>query len=343
MIPQVLIHVTDISKVAEARRRATEIAQSAGFDETNVGKVALLVTELGTNLVKHAVGGQMILSDVGDQGVEVLSLDRGPGITNLSECLRDGYSSAGSPGTGLGALARLASEHDIHSVPQKGTGVVARLAAQNLRHSRSGTDVKTGVVCVPKPGEEQCGDGWAVVTLADRYLCAVADGLGHGPDAAKASAQALKCFREQSHRSPKEIVERVHEAIRGTRGAAFAIAQMNPAEKLVHFAGVGNIIAMILDGSVSRHMVSQNGTAGSEVRRVTEFSYPWSETALLVMHSDGLSTRWDLSAYPGLLARDPSLIAGVLYRDFSRGTDDMTVVAFKQSRVKSPEQRLLSA
>ncbi len=329
MIPQVLIHVTDISKVAEARRGATAIAERAGFDETNVGKVALLVTELGTNLVKHAVGGQMIIREVDDQ-VEVLSLDRGPGITNMSECLRDGYSSAGSPGTGLGALARLASEYDIHSVPQKGTSVVARLAPQNLLHSRSGRDVKAGAVCIPKPGEEQCGDGWAVVTLADRYLCAVADGLGHGPEAAKASAQALKCFREQPHRSPKEIVERVHAAIRATRGAAFAIAQVNPAEKLVRFAGVGNIAAVILDGGVSRHMVSQNGTAGSEVRRITEFSYPWSESTLLVMHSDGLATRWDLSAYPGLLARDPSLVAGVLYRDFARGMDDATVLAVKQ-------------
>jgi anti-sigma regulatory factor (Ser/Thr protein kinase) len=331
MISQILIHVRDASNVAEARRRATQIAQSAGCDETNAGKVALLVTELGTNLVKHAVGGQIIISEVGDQGVEVLSLDRGPGITNLSECLRDGYSTAGSPGTGLGALARLASEYDIHSVLQKGTSVVVRLAAQGRRLARSGTAVKTGVVCIPKPGEEQCGDGWAVVTLADRYLCAVADGLGHGPDAAKASAQALQCFREQSHRSPKEIVERVHEAIRGTRGAAFAVAQVDPKEKLARFAGVGNIVAMIFDGGVSRHMVSQNGTAGSEVRRITEFSYPWSETALLVMHSDGLSTRWDLAAYPGLLARDPSLVAGVLYRDFTRGTDDVTVLAVRQS------------
>jgi anti-sigma regulatory factor (Ser/Thr protein kinase) len=307
------------------------MAQSAGLDETGVGKVALLVTELGTNLVKHAVGGQIIISEVGEQGVEVLSLDRGPGITNVTECMRDGYSSAGSPGTGLGALARLSSEYDIHSVPHKGTSVVVRLTRENSPAARRAKNVKTGVVCIPKPGEEQCGDGWAVVTLPDRYLCAVADGLGHGPLAAKASAEALRCFREQSHRAPKEIVERVHDAIRGTRGAAFAVAQVNPRENVVRFSGVGNIGATVLEGPVSRHMVSQNGTAGSEVRRVTEFTYPWSETALLIMHSDGLLTRWDLSLYPGLVARDPSLVAGVLYRDFSRGADDSTVVVFKES------------
>jgi anti-sigma regulatory factor (Ser/Thr protein kinase) len=331
MTPQVLIPVTDNSSVAEARRRATGIARDAGLNETDIGKVALLITELGTNLVKHAVGGQIVIRKIGEQGIELLSLDRGPGVGNISQCMRDGYSTSGSPGTGLGAVARLSSEYDMHSVPQKGTTVVARLLPADAPAAKSRRNSRTGVVCLAKSGEEQCGDGWAVVTLADRYLCAVADGLGHGFLAATASAAALKCCREQAHRSPKEIVERVHEAIRSTRGAAFAVAQITPQEKVVRYAGVGNIVGLTLDGGVSRHMVSQNGTAGSEIRRITEFNYPWNETALLVMHSDGLSTRWDLSAYPGLLARDPSLIAGVLYRDFSRGTDDMTVVVFKES------------
>ncbi|HEX2225751.1 MAG TPA: ATP-binding SpoIIE family protein phosphatase [Candidatus Binatia bacterium] len=323
--------MADTSTVSEARRRATEIARGAGLDEISVGQVALLATELGTNLVKHAVGGQILIRKIGDRGIELLSLDRGPGIGNIRECARDGYSTTGSPGTGLGAVARISSEYDIHSVPQKGTTVVARVLPGDALGPKSRRNSSTGVVCMPKSGEEQCGDGWAVLTLADRYLCAVVDGLGHGPLAATASAAALRCYREQAHRSPKEIVERVHDAIRSTRGAAFAVAQIHPQEKIVRYAGVGNIVGLIFDGAVSRHMVSQNGTAGSEIRRITEFTYPWSETALLVMHSDGLSTRWDLSAYPGLLGRDPSLIAGVLYRDFSRGTDDTTVVVFKES------------
>jgi anti-sigma regulatory factor (Ser/Thr protein kinase) len=331
MSPQILIDVSESSKVAEVRRRASQIAQDAGLDETDVGKVALLVTELGTNLVKHAVGGQMIIRQINKQGIEVLSLDRGPSIGNVSECLRDGYSTAGSSGTGLGALARLSSEYDIYSVAHKGTTIVARLTHGHSAATPRVKNARTGAVCIPKPGEEQCGDGWAVVALADRAVCAVADGLGHGPQAAKASTAALDCFRQHAQRSPKEIVERVHDAIRSTRGAAFAVAQVMLQDQTVRFAGVGNIVAVIVDGGVSRHLVSQNGTAGSAVRRVTEFAYPWSETALLVMHSDGLSSRWDLSAYPGLSARDPSLIAGVLYKEFSRGSDDATVVAFKQS------------
>jgi len=50
---------------------------------------------------------------------------------------------------------------------------------------------------------------------------------------------------------------------------------------------------------------------------------------MLVLHSDGLVSHWSLDAYPGLAARDPSLIAGILYRDFTRGRDDVTVVVAK--------------
>jgi anti-sigma regulatory factor (Ser/Thr protein kinase) len=339
MNSQVLLKVTESSQVAAARRRAIEVAESAGLDETDTGKVGLLVTELGTNLVKHAIDGQLIVRAPGENVVEVMSLDRGPGIANVSKCLGDGFSTTGSPGTGLGALTRLSSEYDIHSVPQKGTIIVMRVTSRVSR-TAAVNQASVGVVCIAKPGEDQCGDGWAIETLADGHVCAVADGLGHGPDAAKASQLALQCFRERSHRSPKEIVERVHEGIRSTRGAALSVAQVNREERLVRFAGVGNVAGLIIEGNVSRHMVSLNGTLGYQVHRVTEFAYPWSETSLLIMHSDGLSTHWDLSAYPGLLARDPSLIAGVLYRDFARGRDDVTVLAVKESTPHpTPAQR----
>jgi anti-sigma regulatory factor (Ser/Thr protein kinase) len=328
---QVVITVTEISQVAEARRRAGEVAARAGLDDTDAGKVALLVTELGTNLVKHATGGQILLRVSGEKSVEIISLDRGPGIGNVSHCMRDGYSTAGSPGTGLGALRRVASECDIHSIPQKGTSILARVISRDVKNAAP-DEPQIGIVSVAKPGEEQCGDGWTINTLADRQLCAVADGLGHGPEAARASSLALKYVYEQRHRSPKEILEYVHAGIRSTRGAALSLAEISRAGRVVRFAGVGNVAGVILDGETSRHMVSLNGTLGYQAPTVIEFTYPWSETSLLILHSDGLSSRWSLASYPGLLARDPSLIAGVLYRDFARGSDDITVLAVRARR-----------
>ena len=96
------------------------------------------------------------------------------------------------------------------------------------------------------------------------------------------------------------------------------------------FAGWETSPAQIYAGmGRSQHLVSVNGTAGHQIARIREFSYPWPEDGILVMHSDGLSTATGTRIHPALALRDPSLIAGVLYRDFRRGHDDATVVVAK--------------
>ena len=99
---------------------------------------------------------------------------------------------------------------------------------------------------------------------------------------------------------------------------------------MLTFAGVGNISGQIYSGAqAGQHLVSVNGTAGHQMQRIREFSYPWPDDGMLVMHSDGLSTHTGLEKHPGLALHDPSLIAGVLYRDFTRRNDDATVVVAK--------------
>jgi Stage II sporulation protein E (SpoIIE) len=159
----------------------------------------------------------------------------------------------------------------------------------------------------------------------------VADGLGHGPLAAQASLDAVRVFREHATRGPGEILERVHPALRATRGAAIGIAEVDFSGRSLRFAGVGNIAATIFANGTSRSTVSQNGTVGHTMRRIQEFDYPFPSGALLVMHSDGLATHWQLGRYAGLEARHPALIAAVLYRDFTRERDDVTVLAARES------------
>ena len=76
-------------------------------------------------------------------------------------------------------------------------------------------------------------------------------------------------------------------------------------------------------------MISHNGTLGHIAKRMQAFDYPIAGPPVVVLHSDGLGTSWQLEKYPGLTACDPALIAGVLYRDFNRGRDDVTVLAFR--------------
>jgi anti-sigma regulatory factor (Ser/Thr protein kinase) len=320
--------VSDPSGAGEARRLATTLAERLGFDETGRGKVALVVTEAATNLLKHAGQGEILLRclERGDSlGLDVLALDRGPGMADPGRCLRDGFSTAGTPGTGLGAIARLSDLFDVYSTSAAGTALLARLWARPALPTAGGLEV--AAVHLSKCGEDVCGDGWAVEPRTGGSLILVTDGLGHGPLAAQAARETVRVFREHATADLPEIVRRIHAALRSTRGAAVAVAEVRLDTRELRFVGVGNIAGTVFTDGASRSMVSHNGTAGVEARRVQEFVYPFPPGALLVLHSDGLATHWRLEQYAGLAARDPALIAGVLCRDFKRGRDDLTVLA----------------
>lgn len=318
--------VDDPSRVAEIRRAAALIADSEGLDETLSANVMLVTTEICTNLLTHAKQSEVFLSTLSDRcdpGVEILAIDRGPGMADVARCLVDGYSSTQTQGTGLGAIARLSQEFDIYSDQPRGTVLVAR-----IRRRGSGAPC-FGVVLKPIAGEEMSGDAWAFCTHESEIRLIVADGLGHGVMAARASGEAIETFRARDGDSPRAALERIHGALRATRGAAVAIGFIDRASLTIRYAGIGNIVGAIVSSGKPRFMVSHNGTAGYHSPRMQEFSYPLPEEALVVMHSDGLHSNWNLEDYPGLRRRDPSVIAGVLYRDSARNRDDACVVVAK--------------
>jgi anti-sigma regulatory factor (Ser/Thr protein kinase) len=320
-----VITVGELSQVGEARRRAEEMAQACEWSEAETGKLAIAVTEAATNLVKHAQGGEIHLQYCGvrhGDGIEVLAFDRGPGMHSLSECQRDGFSTTGTAGSGLGAIARLAKEFDIHSDPGKGTELVARF----YRAAAEQPSLAIGSVLVPIRGEEVSGDSWGVRFEKTSATFLLADGLGHGISAAAASQKAVDVLERTEEMAPLALLDAVHRALRGTRGAAVAIARIDFTNSTITFAGVGNISAILMHGKSSQHLLSHNGTAGDSVRKMQDFSYPWPPSGRLLMHSDGLTTSWNLNGYPGLAEKDPALTAAVLYRDASRGRDDACVV-----------------
>ena len=316
----------DGSLASEARRAALALAARRGLDETEAGKVAVVVAEAATNLVKHGGGGELLVApSLGPTGVEVLALDRGRGMANPAACMRDGYSTAGTAGTGLGAISRLATRFDIHSTPTSGTALVARVGAASVCGA-----FDVGGVAVPAPGESVCGDAWSTVAMADGLRVLVVDGLGHGAVAGEAAAQAVAAFAATGTRPLEEIMEAVHGALRSTRGAAVGIASIDTRRRVVTFTGVGNVAGVIVGEATARNTVSHGGIMGHGVRRTQLFTYPWPPGGLLVMLSDGIASQWSLDAYPGLRQRDPALIAGVIYRDFVRGRDDATVVVVRE-------------
>jgi anti-sigma regulatory factor (Ser/Thr protein kinase) len=333
------IAITEQSQTGEARRASLALASRLGFEETERGKIGILVTEVANNLILHAGCGVIVLRAIAQDdslGIEVLGLDRGSGMLDVEECLQDGFSTAGTSGNGLGAIRRLSDFFEIYSQPNKGTAVLAHLWAKSSTHSPQGSRpaiIEIGVVALPKLGEEVSGDAWAWEGDTHRSLFLVVDGLGHGPAAASAAAAAIRVFHDYHHQSPQRIVEAAHAALRSTRGAALAIAEINFEQQTVCFAGIGNISASISSATEHHNLMSYNGTVGHEVRKIKEFTYPWYVNGMLTMHSDGISTQWKLDRYPGLSQKHPSLIAGVLYRDFYRERDDVTMLVAKGTGV----------
>jgi anti-sigma regulatory factor (Ser/Thr protein kinase) len=321
--------IRDSSQVGEARRAVQVLAKQRGLGESAAHNAGIVVTELANNLVRHAGEGSVALrwqDGGGMESLEVVALDRGPGMADIDKCLVDGFSTRGSAGTGLGAVRRLSDEFDIHSTPGKGTAIVSRIYLAPPARVAERRRLRWGVHCTPAPGETECGDIWRVAVDQARASFMVADGLGHGPSAAQASRAVAAGFDRDPAATPARFLEEAHGGIGGTRGAAVAALQLDMASGAVRFAGVGNIAGTIITEGTGKGLFSHNGTLGAQVRKLQEFDYEWPPGSLLVMHSDGIQSRWSLSDYPGLSQRDPAIIAALLARDFRRGHDDVTVL-----------------
>ena len=319
------IPVGDASRVGEARRRAAALAEQSGLGETDAGRLALVVTELGNNLLRHATGGRLLISARPQrQEVEVIAIDRGPGISNLARSLGDGYSTGGTPGTGLGAVRRLSQDFDIHSSEPHGSVVLSRVRAPTAgRQPRAGVSV--AAVSTAAPGEHVCGDGWAFACEGTRAAVLVVDGLGHGPQAAEAAAAAIEAFREEPLADPRRLLERAHARLRATRGAALTVMLADLEANTVRCAGAGNVIGRIVSGVEDRTLLTQHGTVGVTIRTPEETRMAWPPHALLFVCSDGIESRWKPELVRPALGRDPAIVAALVLREHCRGRDDATV------------------
>jgi len=324
-----LEHEADIGAV---RRRFAALAAAAGLDEARAGEAAIIATELATNVRRHAGDGGALLGTAGAgdrRGVAIAVWDRGPGM-DLDACLRDGMSTAGTAGVGLGAVSRLASRWDAHAPRGGGTVIVAQVLPAPARDDPR-PRLELGAVALPYPGLPISGDAWDLHAEGDIATLLVCDGLGHGDGAADAARAVIGAFRARPGDALAAILERASGAARATRGAAATVVRLDLAAREVALAGVGNVAAWIADGA-TRQLVTQHGTLGHNVPRIREERYAFPPGAALVVATDGLKSRLDLGDAAGLLARDPGVIATALWRDHTRGRDDATVVVLREAR-----------
>ena len=319
------LRVEDPSAAAACRSAAASLASRLQFPEARADQLALAVTEAASNLDKHAIQGSMLLRIArrdGRPGIEMVTIDSGPGLRDMSAALRDGHSTSGTLGIGLGAIGRLADFCDVYSVPGHGTALVARFwPAPPPAPARCAGLVR------PITGETECGDVFGAAEAAGVVTGVLCDGLGHGPLAASAATEAVAVALEDPAAEPAVLVERVHRRIAHTRGGAIGVVQVSG--EAVRFAGLGNIAAVILADGTRRSMISVPGIAGHQARAIRQFDYTAPPGAALVLHSDGISGRWDAAALPGLNLRDPLVVAAALLAQAGTRRDDAGVLVLK--------------
>lgn len=320
---QLVISMTDPAHVDAARRAVIREAVQLNATEQLLSRLAVVVQEMARNLILHAGQGDLLFG-YDETRLDLLAVDRGPGMANVSQCMADCYSTAGTMGTGLGAIKRMSDDFDLYSQLGSGTVVYASFA---LAKPDSGS-LQVGAISTPYPGEDSCGDAWAV--KGNRVM--ICDGLGHGHAAHAASSAARELFlQHDAELTLESLIERSHRALQGTRGGALAFAELQPEQGRAVFCGVGNI-AGVLWSDRPRSMVAANGTVGYVVGPVQSFSYPWDPSMYLVMSSDGITSKVDLAPYRGIHSRHPAVIAALIHRDFRRPNDDATVVVARYGR-----------
>jgi len=343
------IEIADEAEVGAARRAVHDFACRLDFTETECAEIDIVVQEIGTNAARYATSGGTLhyMTPLEEEvsGLELFYCDKGPGIYDIAQAVRDGASTGGSLGAGLGTIRRLTDEFEIYSTvgtttrlslsgarrTTHGTAMLARKwtaeARRQREQSQTNTDnLSTGMWSRPFPNEEANGDAYFVRQISGKTLFAVIDGLGHGHGAQAATAVALELLGEWNDEPLDEVIRATHEALRATRGAVMGAVVIDHAREQFHYAGVGNVMARAFGNTEPASMISANGTLGARLGTLRVWNGRWTKGATLVLASDGLSASWDIDSYPALLEHSPQLIAGVLMRDFSRSSDDATVL-----------------
>jgi len=316
--------------VPACRQAVQVLAERLQFSAARIAQLALAVTEAASNLHKHAVQGSLLLCvnrDGAHPGIDLVTIDAGPGVRDVSAAVRDGHSTAGTLGIGLGAIERLADFSDLYSLAGRGTSLVARFRGGPAGGPPAPEAPWRAGLLRPITGETECGDAYGAVQAGGAVTAVLCDGLGHGPLAAAAAAEAVAAVLEDPAGQPAALLERVHRRMSGTRGGAVGIVRIDGP--LARFAGLGNVAASIVSGGQRKSMISLPGIAGHQARAIRQFEYEVPPGAAVILHSDGISSRWEAAALPGIAARDPLLIAAVLLAAAGIHRDDAGILVLK--------------
>lgn len=306
-------------------------AVAAGYSAKRVSELDIIVSELTSNLHKHAGGGELLFSAIassGEEYLELVSIDNGPGIADVSKMMKDGVSTTNTLGQGLGSIMRLSDHFDIYSQKDWGTVVLSRILKEAGSKKVNKVDLKA--IVVAKQGEILSGDGYYSKLTSEYFKILIADGLGHGAEANKAVNEAVDAFKMCPFHSPSEVIKFIHSSIKNTRGIVGMVVFYNFKTQIWTIAGVGNIALKFINGIGYKNLMSYNGIIGHNIpNSINNQEVLMSDYNLFAACSDGIKSRWESAKYPAINKCDSTILAAAIYKDFARMTDDMSVVIGK--------------
>ncbi|WP_042725659.1 ATP-binding SpoIIE family protein phosphatase [Chthoniobacter flavus] len=319
----------EIKRATDAARR---LAASLGFGSQDCDEIVLAVTELATNLTKHTRGGTITLRATdGRAGIQVESEDRGPGILDVEQALTDGYSTAGSLGTGLGTVNRLMHELEFYSLSPTGT----RIVCQRWLRAKNATPfvrwLEFGAATRAYRRQPENGDTFFIRQWEGGALAGVIDGLGHGPFAQRAAQCARRYLDQHFDQSLENLFRGAGRACSATRGVVMALARFNAAQHTVATASVGNIETRLIGGA-DRNVPVRRGVVGLNAPNPVVAEHPWTPESILIMHSDGLRTQWAWEEFRHVATSAPGIIAQRLLTDLGKIDDDATVLVARTAK-----------
>lgn len=316
--------------VGTAKRQITEFCLAVPFSDLELAQLAIIITEMATNLVRYTSHGGMIRCEilVSSQGLMLEAIDDGPGIKTDISAVSDGVSTrGGSMGGGLGAIQRLSDSFKL-STGDTGT----RVRVTKLAQEKNMPKLTVGVCSRPYPGFDVNGDGFYVHQGGVRSIIAVYDALGHGKEAYETACLLHKCLLELHGLELSEIVDIAHKRLLHSRGVALWLGAVEHNVNRLSYISLGNIEARLMTSNRCQTLLSQNGTVGHYMPKCKLIEVPWLPGSVLSVATDGISARWQVEDYPEILGPNSNQACQHLLKEWGRATDDATIMIARDIR-----------
>jgi anti-sigma regulatory factor (Ser/Thr protein kinase) len=316
-------------QISFAREEAKSIAKKFGFGNPKLEEIAIIVSELASNIHKYAGAGKIIIVpfvSANLKALDIYSVDHGPGIEDINRVLQDGYTTKTSLGIGLGAVKRMSDEFDIYSFFKDSLinkNITIIFSRKYLKDSEK--HYKFAFLSRALKGEDYNGDALFLNIEGKKLTAALIDGIGHGEIAYTASYRAINYLIKNYEKNLDDILQDIDKELNHTFGAVASIIKIDKQKRKMIHAGVGNISARVLNAVNKINPISTNGYLGSNKIKIKTEEYDWSPNNIIIMTSDGIREKWNLSYYNELMAKHPAIIAQFIFQFFAKPNDDASI------------------